>query len=131
MNLAILAIRAYQRIRFVNRSVRLAVAVHHRLRKPRTRPCPYAPQCSASFAERARGARLGGLAVLPSVLAAMSVCGPGLSVDESTHCRPSSSLGTESFCDKIIRASLMPDPNHYRSSCGSVGGWFNDGKSWC
>jgi len=143
MNILVLAISLYQRSRLVNRAVRLAVAAHHMIRKPVTRPCPHAAEgCSSHFAAQARTARFGGLAALPSILAAMSLCGPGTykvqcpgQVDESTHCRPASSAGIDSM-EWCIRASTgdcwtsKPSPVSCPSDCLGVMG-SPSGGGWC
>ncbi len=76
MNILLLAIRLYRASSLVRAGTRAAVAVHHKIRRPQTRPCPYAggTGCSAHFALEARKH---GLRALPAVLAAMAVCGPG------------------------------------------------------
>lgn len=82
-----LIIRIYQKVPVINRLTRLGVGVHHAIRKPQTRPCPYATSaeggCSAHFAAMAKTA--GGLAAASAALSAMSLCGPGV---DSDWCAP-------------------------------------------
>lgn len=78
-------IRVYQKVALINLAVRTAVRVHHKIRKPKTRPCPYARQpggCSNHFAQQAR--TVGSVAALSAAMSAMSVCGPG--VDSMEWC---------------------------------------------
>lgn len=71
-------ITRYQRSPLINRGVRLAVRIHHRLRPAKRGPCPLTGRCSATGLARAR---VLGWAALPVILARMSVC----SCDDEPH----------------------------------------------
>lgn len=91
------AIRLYQRNRLVNHLTRRAVGVHHAVRKPETKPCPYAGRCSEVGLTQAR---VLGMAALPLILSRMASCGP--SVDRAEWCirAPGISDYCESFDPK-------------------------------
>lgn len=113
--------RVYQKIPIVNRAVRASVGVHHAIRKPETRPCPYAREaggCSEHFARQVKV--VGSVAALSGALAAMSVCGPGDVF--SPDCKPQPHAGTESFCDKIIGVGI-DESLHCRPRSGVSGDW--------
>jgi hypothetical protein len=88
-----LLIRLYQSSRTVKRLTRLAVAIHHKLARPATRPCPYktAGSCSEHFAAMAR--TQGGLAAGLAALSAMAVCGPGRLEDGWCDPKPGDCIG--------------------------------------
>lgn len=114
----VLAIRLYRKFTLVKRVIQAGIAIHHKIRKPQTRPCPHATAssgCSGYFESEAR--KGGQLTVLRSILTAMAVCGPAvIGADESLHCRPKASTGLDSM-EWCISAQ--------------AGGCFNDGKSNC
>lgn len=96
--------RIYQKVPAVTAAVQLCVLLHHRLRKPVTRPCPFsnssqAHSCSNHFIRQAKVA--GSMAALSGAMTAMSTCGPGAfggvdrcewfirqGVAGGTHCLP-------------------------------------------
>lgn len=110
-NLTAKAILAYRRHASIRLATRLTLAAYYRLtpgKAPARRPCLFT-DCSGDGLKQARS-----LATVPAamlILSRMSMCGPG--IDRSAPCLRT---GTESFCDKVIRAGVA-DKKHYRNSC--------------